>query len=126
VDIENFNPLARLFFGDVPLAVARSLRAEPDAWTRDSDRYRHLGKTYRLIHAEGVEVWVSNGSWGVDVQAARAKKWGDVTILSLLRLSPGHWLIWCAAKAWMRSRRHDFRPNFRPIIDALSSKASRP
>lgn len=92
------NLVACIIFGRVPLAVARSLREEPETWSRDNDHDPYLTHTYELTHVSGVKVWVNQGASGVFVSAVGCGCWGGDGVLSTLGLSPGRWLIWSAAK----------------------------
>lgn len=82
--------LKRLFFGDIPLKIYRSMRDEPDTWTLS------LTGAY-LLHPKRVSVWIANKVSGVHVEKNGAEVWGGVTMFSVFRLSPGHHLIWAAA-----------------------------
>lgn len=95
--------LKRLFFGELPLVIARSFRDEPDAW-RDADAGNPcFDETYKATHRNGATVWLANRSYGVTVRVPGCAPWGDVTALSAFGLSPGHHLIWHHAKRWLRT-----------------------
>lgn len=84
--------LKRLAFHPHALSVARSLRDEPERW-RSSGGY--------LVHDCGaVRVWQRNRSFGLLIEQGGDLVWGDVTLLSTLRLSLSHHLVHHAIKAW--------------------------
>jgi hypothetical protein len=95
--------LAELFFGRLPVAVATSLRDEPEAWRDSHDDNPFADRAYRLVHRNGTELWVGNRAYGIQVNVPGCRKWGDVTVLSSIALSPGHHLIWRAASRWLVS-----------------------
>lgn len=88
-----------LFFGADPVAVARSLAEEPNAWTSDA---RALGSLYEITHRSGLSLWCANGSYGMRIFTPRNRcLWGGVTALSSVGLSPGHHLLRRAANRWI-------------------------
>lgn len=102
--------LSRLFFGRVPVEVARSLKREPEAWSADTERNPYLSLNYQLEHRSGLTLWIANSAYGQQVVPPGGVcygpgHWGGVTVLSSIGLSPGHWLLWAAARRWARERR---------------------
>lgn len=95
----------RLFFGAIPLATARSIRREPAKWTP----YDIGGRVYTITHEANVEVWTANHAFGLHVKRGGVK-WGDVTIFSAFGLSPGHWLVWSAARWWIKNHTSGMSP----------------
>ncbi len=92
--------LKEFFFGKIPLLVAKSLREEPGRWKSDDT----FDTTYFLTRDDGMEVWVANSVYGIDVTAPSGRTWGGVTGWSSFGLSPGHWLIALAADPLCRKK----------------------
>lgn len=101
--------LKRTLIGEDVLAVARSLRAEPKAWTDDSAM---MTRPYTLAHPSGLQVWVANSVYGMSIRAERGeglrrtriKLFGGVGLLSSIGLSLRHWVLWAAARKALKGR----------------------
>lgn len=97
--------LKELFFGPIPVEVARSLREEAANWTSDTER---MGSPFVLAHKSGLELWVANSAYGMEVRTEWPRcrtLWGGVGLLSCIGLSPGHHYLRHAANRWIRE--HD-------------------
>jgi hypothetical protein len=113
--------LRTLFFGETPCAVADLLKADPDGWKYLSTLNP---EPFEIRHSSGLTVWVSNGSYGVNVTAPRSTTWGCVTFLSSFGLSPGHWLIWNAYRRWRRTHPWE-NPNMASVGDMARAALSK-
>lgn len=97
----------RWLLGEDVLETARSLRANPEAWSDDS---KLMGSPYFLTHTSGVSVWVASGAWAVSINGPERFGsrgpliWGGVGDLSALGLSIRHWVLWVAARSVLSQR----------------------
>ena len=115
----------RVFFGETPLLIARSLRDEPAAWIHDSSEWRR--EPYKLHHRGGVALWIANGSYGMQVRVgdrlSGEAQWGGVTMISTFGLSPGHHLLRRAADKWLLFYGPLPMRSAEVIAEALSTRA---
>lgn len=86
--------IASIFFGRAPIAVARSLAADPSAWSRSN---------YMLHHVSGFSLWIANRPYGAEIERDSISVWGGVSFLSTFGLSPGHHLLNAAIRRWERT-----------------------
>lgn len=119
--------LARLFFGDVPLAVSASLRDDGSSWTEGGGAFDRFGRPFKLRHRSGLTLWIANRAFGMTVTPTGGRKWGSVTLLSAFGLSPGHWLLRRSADRWLvkngyRKSQH-VRPRSSIMADLKATEA---
>lgn len=89
--------LVRWYVGEVPYVVAKSIRENPQDWSKSDN--------FRMMHKSQVEIWIANRDYGIEVTEyennRRRKIYGDYGQDSTSR---GKSHIWAAASTWLKER----------------------